>query len=132
MHNHPLANDLDYILKHTAPLWERWRNQHIFITGGTGFFGCWLLESFIWANEKLNLNAKAVVLTRNFAAFSEKCSHLALHPAIHFIEGDIRNFTYPEGQFSHIIHAATDAIASLNQTNPLLVFDTISKGTQHT
>src|SRR3990167_10651892 len=109
MHNHPLANDLDYILKHTAPLWERWRNQHIFITGGTGFFGCWLLESFIWANTTLNLHASAVVLTRNKLNFAKKCPHLYHHSALSFHEDDVRNFSYPSGEFSHIIHAATDA-----------------------
>ena len=132
MTDNPLAADLDHILNHTEGLWENLRGRRIFITGGTGFFGCWLLESFAWANDKLGLGASALVLTRNERAFQNKAPHLAAHPAIQFHSGDVRGFNFPEGEFSHIIHAATSASASLNDENPLLMFDTIVEGTRRT
>jgi dTDP-glucose 4,6-dehydratase len=128
----PLANDLDHIIAHTEGLWEELRGQRIFITGGTGFFGCWLLESFTWANDKLNLDATATVLTRNLEAFRQKAPHLAAHPAIRFHSGDVRTFAFPDGKFSHVIHAATEASARLNAENPLLMLDTIIEGTRRT
>ena len=128
----PLANDLDHVLAHTQGLWEELRGQRIFVTGGTGFFGCWLLESFAWANDHLKLGASAVALTRNPSAFQVKAPHLASHPAIQLYPGDVRSFDLPPGRFSHVIHAATEATAKLNEENPLLIFDTIVDGTRRT
>ena len=128
-----LASDLDHILTHTEGLWEELRGRRIFITGGTGFFGCWLLESFAWANDKLNLNASALVLTRNYDAFQKNASHLAANQAIRFYIGDVRNFNFPEGEFSHIIHAATNtARSTFHGEDPLAKFDIIVEGTRHT
>ena len=126
------VDDLEHILVHTRDLWTELDNQHIFITGGTGFFGCWLLESLTFAIDKLNLNTQAVVLTRDIATFQRKAPHLAEHPAIKLHQGDVRDFAFPDGEFSHIIHAATAASASLNSTDPLLMIDTIVTGTKHT
>lgn len=126
----PLAADLDHVLAHTQGLWEELRGRRIFITGGTGFFGCWLLESFAWANDRLDLNASALVLTRNVESFRQKAPHLAGHRAIRFHIGDVRSFEFPPGQFSHVIHAATEASAKLNEENPLLMFDTVVEGTR--
>jgi nucleoside-diphosphate-sugar epimerase len=132
MSDNPLAADLDHVLDHTRELWEELRRGRIFITGGTGFFGCWLLESFAWANDRLGLNASALVLTRNLAAFKKKAPHLAVHPDIHFHPGDIRSFEFPTGSFSHIIHAATESSAKLNAEEPLTIFASIVDGTRRT
>jgi len=55
-----LEQDLDHILAHTARVWDSLRGANIFITGGTGFVGTWLVESLVWANTRLNLNARAL------------------------------------------------------------------------
>jgi len=123
-----LARDLDNILERTEPLWQEMRGQRILITGATGFFGCWLLESFAWANRRLNLNARLVGLSRRPALL--KAPHLANDPAIAVHAADVRYGDFPQGAFSHVIHAATEASANLNRENPLVMFDTIVEGTR--
>ena len=127
-----LASDLDRILAHTEGLWEELRGSRIFITGGTGFIGCWLMESFNWANDRLGLGASTTVLTRNPEAFRRKMSHLAAAASIRLHPGDVRSFTFPEGDFSHIIHAATESSTDMNKLDPLRMLDTIVEGTRRT
>ena len=113
----PLAEDLEHILSHTEKIWEEFRNQHIFMTGGTGFFGCWLLESFAWANHRLGLNTSVLVLTRNIEGLRKKAPHLAADPAIHFHVGDVENFEFPAGNFSYIVHASNEALNYVHEPN---------------
>jgi nucleoside-diphosphate-sugar epimerase len=130
MAENPLAADLDHILDHTRELWQQLRGERIFITGGTGFFGCWLLESLLWAQDKLGLGLQAAVLTRDPDAFRAKAPHLAGHPGVTLLVGDILSYEFPAGTFSHFIHAAVDASAKLNDKAPLHMLDTIVEGTR--
>ena len=123
--------DLEHVLHHTGKLWEELRGQRLFITGGTGFFGMWLLESFARANAVLGLGASAVILTRDPEKFALKSPHLASRPDFEFIAGDIRTFPFPRGKFAYLIHAATEASAKLNHEAPDEMLDVICAGTRH-
>jgi nucleoside-diphosphate-sugar epimerase len=125
-----LARDLDNILERTEPLWQELRGERILITGATGFFGCWLLESFAWANRRLNLDGCAVGLCRRPESLGIKAPHLAKDPAISLHAADVRHGDFPKGNFSHCIHAATEASAKLNSEAPQEMFDTIVEGTR--
>lgn len=127
-----LADDLTHILDRTDDLWSDIRGQRLFVTGGTGFVGRWLLESFLWANAKLNLRASAVVLTRNPIGFRHAAPHLARDPAITLQVGDITNFDAPDGSFTHIIHAATEMEARNRPQEAKRLFYSIVHGTEHT
>src|ERR1700691_5358976 len=100
----PLAGDLDHVLDLTRDQWDELRGNRIFITGATGFFGCWLLEAFAWANERLHLNAKAAILARSPDKLKRQIPHLA-EGAFEVIVGDVRTFNFPAGGFSHLINA---------------------------
>lgn len=122
-----LDDDLDHILTHTKNIWGEFRNQQIFITGGTGFFGCWLLESFARANDELGLNARALILSRNPERFKEKAPHLAAHRALRFHAGDVKDFDFPEGHFSHVIHASNEALNYVNEQNCKRMMESMSR-----
>ncbi|HVJ06290.1 MAG TPA: NAD(P)-dependent oxidoreductase [Candidatus Saccharimonadales bacterium] len=126
----PLSTDLDECLSRTQDLWAELRDQRIFITGATGFFGCWLLETLLHANRQLNLNAQVTILTRNSEEFKKNAPHLATDPALHTVGGDIRSFPFPPGRYSHVIHAATESSVPLNTETPMVMFDTIVEGTR--
>src|ERR1700712_75893 len=92
------TRDLDEILAATAPLWEQMRGEQLFLTGGTGFFGCWLVESFLHCNRALKLEAQVTVLTRDPESFLRKVPHLRNDASLILHAGDVRNFTYPTGR----------------------------------
>jgi nucleoside-diphosphate-sugar epimerase len=125
-------DDLEHILNATASVWEEVRGRRLFLTGGTGFFGCWLVESFCHVNRVLGLNAQATLLTRDPAQFAEKCPHLAADPAITLLAGDVRNFAFPEGEFHYVVHAATDSSLKRPMEEPLEMLTTILGGTERT
>lgn len=124
------VEDLDHVLAHTGKLWAGTRGASFFITGGTGFFGTWLLESFARANDTLALGMRAVVLTRDPTAFAKKAPHLAARRDLVFHQGDLRTFAFPAGHFTHLIHAAADTgVWTKNQAADGLL-DRIAAGTR--
>jgi nucleoside-diphosphate-sugar epimerase len=115
------TDDLEYIAQHTSGVWQHFKNARVFISGGTGFIGTWLVQTLLWANATYQLNLKLVVLSRQ---------SLADYNVVHYYRGDVADFAFPAGDFSHVIHAATTACAKLNTNYPEQMLDTIINGTK--
>lgn len=139
MENHNLSvqqqslieNDCSAVLKNTPCGWQRLRGMRLFLTGGTGFFGKWLLHSFLYANHLLHLNASMTVLSRSPQKFLEQNPCFADKEGLAFTEGDVRDFKFPEGKFDLLIHAATPASAKLLADAPEEMSSIIVEGTRH-
>jgi nucleoside-diphosphate-sugar epimerase len=123
--------DLTHILTHAEPAFHQLRNANLFLTGGTGFFGHWLLESLLHANRELGLNLRITALTRNAEAFRNKSPHITNDPTLTLLEGDIRTFAFPTEPHTHILHAATDSGGQQSSRTPEDLTNEILAGTQH-
>jgi nucleoside-diphosphate-sugar epimerase len=127
----PLAtDDLDHVLTHAREAMLTLRDARLLITGGTGFFGHWLLESLLHANRELGINAHVTVLTRSAEAFRSKSPHIANDPAITLLEGDIKTFAFPAEPHTHILHAATDSTGAQANASAYALSDSILEGTR--
>lgn len=126
-----LSHDFAQILQRGTHLWPRLRGQSLFVTGGTGFFGRWLLESLRLANQTHGLRLRVTVLTRDPKGFLHKAPALCADPAFSFIAGNVRDFVFPHGEFGHVLHlATTSAHETFAGENPLAKFDTLVQGTR--
>lgn len=114
----------------SSGFWDGLRGARIFMTGGTGFVGLAMLERLAAANQRLQLGASVVVLTRDARRFAEREPELARHEWVTAATGDIRSFDLPAGHFSHVIHAATDTQPVRSREDRVRVFDTIVDGTR--
>lgn len=125
------TGDLDHVLAHTSKLWVGARGASFFITGGTGFFGTWLLESFARANDTMGLGMRATVLTRDPAAFAQRAPHLAARADLSFHQGELRTYVFPAGRFTYLIHAAADTGVWTKNESPAGLIERISAGMRH-
>lgn len=126
-----LLDDLSYIFNSSSNNFIDIKNKSFFITGGTGFVGKWLIQTLLYANQYLDYNIKALILTRNIENILLEFPYLKHDKYISFITGDIRSFSFPKFHCDYIIHAATDTDNSEIINNPLNLADVVVNGTVH-
>jgi dTDP-glucose 4,6-dehydratase/UDP-glucose 4-epimerase len=106
-------------------------NKRIFITGASGFFGSNFITKISELNKKFSLNISVVALTRSIEAVRKNTPHLYSFRGISWIEGDIENFEFPEGDFDQILHMATaTSKETFEGVDQLLKFKSLINGTE--
>lgn len=126
------SDDLLLVSEGIANLDPVLHDAHILISGGTGFFGRWMLESMLYANSHRGANLKATVLSRNPATFLARVPHLAV-PAIHWVKGSVTTIgpaDFIGRRFDAVIHLATESDSQATVSNPAAAIDVITGGTQ--
>jgi len=126
------TEDLEQILTEAREVFSALRDARLFITGGSGFFGYWLLESLLHANRKLSLNVRATLLTRDANAFRLRAPQITNDAAITLLEGDVKSFEFPGEPHTHIIHGATDSGGKQSLQPHLALAESILDGTRRT
>ncbi len=105
--------------------WQLLAGQKIFITGGTGFVGKWLLATLLDADKKFDLGCHITVLSRDSGSFIRQWQNISKR--VEWVNGDVRDFPIGNERYDVIIHAAADVI---KQASPLDVFSTCLDGTR--
>jgi dTDP-glucose 4,6-dehydratase len=135
------ASDLDQISVATESIWRAQDRAHFFITGATGFFGQWLLESLVAANRRFGLRVEATVLSRDPASFLARRPHLAEARELHWVRGSAVDFTVAQvaaartapadpPRFAAVIHLVTEADNDRTVADPLAAYDVIAGSTR--
>ena len=130
------VSDLDEVLSRSRKAFEGLRGARIFITGGTGFFGKWLIETLLHAERELRLGVEAVVVSRDPARFLPEMPELLGQDAVRLVRGDVVSLSSLRGEplmkrpFSHVLHAATPTEARLYREQPEAMREIIVEGTR--
>ena len=114
------STDINFIFQKSnlsKDLMERkFGDKKIFITGGTGFIGKWLLASLQKIREEIEGNLHLYVLTRNSKKFRNNFSYLAKD--VHFIEGSVEDkttFKDLKKDFNYIFHFSGETAIDLKK-----------------
>lgn len=124
------ASDVAESVRMAETVWPELAESRLFITGGTGFIGRWLVSSILHANKTKRLGLRITVLTRAPNKFASEFPQWASDEALELITGDVRTFVFPTTKFTHVIHGATDTSADA-ASRPVELVDTIVGGTRH-
>jgi len=124
--------DLDAIVSDLGEEWTRLRGADVLVTGGTGFFGVWLVSSLLHANDQLGLGLRVHVVARRPEQLLDRLPELRSATHLRLLAADVRCFCPPPAtRITHLIHAATAASALLVAQDPAEMAHVAAEGTRN-
>jgi nucleoside-diphosphate-sugar epimerase len=105
------------------------RQRHIFVTGGSGFLGTWIVELVAYLNEQHSFGTRVTVYSRQSRSLLARAPHLRRHDWLHFQDGDVRYLAEMPRDVAFVVHAAAVTDRRLFASCPSLVAETNSIGT---
>lgn len=104
-----------------------WQNENVFVTGGNGFIGSWLVKGLV------ENGAKVVVLVRDITQH-DALAILGIKNRITIVRGELTDYAVlarilNEYSISYCFHLAAQAIVGVANRSPISTFETNIRGT---
>ena len=126
MHAKINTQDLEMVSREISIAWNFFNGKKLFITGATGFFGKWILESIYYKMMRdPSFTMDLTFLSRNPSKFLSRYPHLKVFTAV---KGRVEDLSQMKGSYDYMIHAATPASDLLNKKRPNQMLTTILEG----
>jgi dTDP-glucose 4,6-dehydratase len=127
-------HDLQFVHREAAELWPKLKGARLLVTGGTGFFGRWLLESLFFADKLEDLGVRVTALSRDPDAFLKKVPHFAIE-RLRWVKGSVTALSpdlFSREPFDAVVHLATEADMEATRVDPSAAVRVIADGTRRT
>ena len=124
--------DLEFVRREFAESWRFLKRSRFLVTGATGFFGRWMLESLLHMEGREGIGIKIEALSRDPEAFLRRVPHLA-HPSVTWTRGSVTTLdpdAYSAKRFDILIHLATESDLQAARDDPGTANDVITGGTR--
>lgn len=103
--------------------------KHLLLTGGTGFFGKWLLILLSVLREQ-GVDIQVTVVSRDPARFLDANPFYRNAGWLHWVMADVRHVSLASQRFDLLLHGATDTSVAAQQ-DQLNIYDSILGGTRN-
>lgn len=120
--------DAEAVLHDRTDALKALRGQHVFVTGGTGILGTWLLELVKVLNARHDFGLRWTVFSRGTEDFVARWPHLARESWLNFQAGDIRHLAELPRDVRYVIHAAALTDRRVFASSPSAVAETNALG----
>jgi UDP-glucuronate decarboxylase len=130
--NYNISDDVSLAIQRSGADFSCLRRKKVLVTGGTGFFGVWLLSSLLKVREMLGGELDITVIARNPRSFLQRYTQFESRPGLTFLCGDIISIDLRESKFSHLLHmATTSASETFSQEKQVKKIELLYNGTKN-
>ncbi len=124
-----LRQEVILALERLPDLSGRLERKHLLLTGGTGFFGKWLLALLSILREQ-GVDIQVTIVSRDPARFMDANPFYRDAGWLHWVMADVRHVSLASQRFDLLLHGATDTSVAAQQ-DQLNIYDSILGGTRN-
>jgi len=106
--NYDISQDVELSILRSGINPESLRGKSVLITGGTGFFGVWMISALLSIKRRLGGDLRLILLSRTPEKFLQTHADQHFERLVEFVRGDVRDFRLDRVQrVTHLVHMAT-------------------------